>query len=60
MNKESDLKNTLVYIHLIDFKAEEFITKIAKDAEDACNRLESGFEYIHTTPDELKVFKKRK
>ena len=55
-----NIKNTLVYTHLIDFKAEEYITKIAKDAEEACNLLESGFEYILTTPDELMVFKKRK
>ena len=55
-----NIKNTLVYTHLIDFKADEYITKIAKDAEEACNLIESGFEYILTTPDELMVFRKRK
>ena len=55
-----NIKNTLVYTHLIDFKADEYTTKIAKDAEEACNLIESGFEYILTTPDESMVFRKRK
>jgi integrase len=56
----NNIKNTLVHTHLIDFKAEEYITKIAENAEEACNLLESGFEYVLTTPNELMVFRKRK
>lgn len=55
-----NIKNTLVYTHLIDFKTEEYTTKIAHDAEEVCTLIESGFEYILTTPDELMVFRKRK
>lgn len=51
---------TLVYTHLIDFKADEYITKIAKYAEEACTLLESGFDYIMTAPDGLMIFRKHK
>jgi len=55
-----NIKNTLVYTHLIDFKEEEYVSKIAKDAEEACNLVESGFEFVCSTPDEFMIFRKRK
>jgi integrase len=55
-----NIKNTLVYTQLINFKADEYISKIAKNAEEASGLIEAGFDYVCTTPDELMVFKKRK
>lgn len=55
-----NIKNTLVYTHLIDFKAEEYTTKVAEDSDEACMLLEAGFEYVLTSPDGLMIFKKRK
>ena len=55
-----NIKNTLVYTHLIDFKAEEYTTKITNDAEEASKLIETGFEYVLTTPDSQMIFKKRK
>ena len=57
---EYEVALTLVYTHLIDFKADEYITKIAKYAEEACTLIESGFDYIMTAPDGLMIFRKRK
>jgi hypothetical protein len=33
---QKNIKNTLVYIHMINFRAEEYTTKVAKAAEEAC------------------------
>ena len=55
-----NIKNTLVYTHLINFRAEEYTTKVAKNSDEACVLLESGFEYVLTSPDGLMIFKKRK
>lgn len=55
-----NIKNTLIYTHLINFKAEEYSTKLTTDAEEASKLIESGFEYVLTTPDEYMIFKKRK
>ena len=54
------IKNALKYTHLIDFKTDEFISKVAKNAEEACRLVEAGFEYVCTTPETLMVFWKRK
>jgi len=54
------IKNTLIYTHLVNFRTDEYISKIAKTAEEACKLIEAGFEYVCTTPDKLMVFRKRK
>lgn len=55
-----NIKNTLVYTHLIDFREDEWISKIAINADEACKLVENGFEFICSTPDDLMVFRKRK
>jgi len=54
------IKTTLKYTHLINFKTDEYVSKIAKTAEEACKLIEAGFEYVCTTPENLMVFRKRK
>jgi hypothetical protein len=34
--------------------------KIAKNTEEACKLVETGFDFVCSTPDELIVFRKRK
>lgn len=53
------LENTLIYTHLIDFKDEEYTVRVAKTVREACQLLESGFEYV-TEIDSVKLFRKRK
>jgi len=44
----------------VDFGSEEYISKVARNADEACNLVEAGFEFVCNTPDNLIVFKKRK
>ena len=53
------LENTLIYTHLIDFQDEEYTVRAAKTVKEACELIESGFEYI-TEMDGAKLFRKRK
>ena len=55
-----NIKNTLVYTHLVAFKDDEYTSKIAKTAKEASELVEAGFEYICTTPESLMLFRKRK
>ena len=54
-----NIKNTLRYIHLINFDKEEYVCKIAKTVKEASQLVESGFEYV-TEMDDVKIFRKRK
>jgi len=55
-----NIKNTLVYTHLVNFESDEFISKVGKNAVDSCKLVEAGFEYVCTTSENLLVFRKRK
>ena len=46
-------------MHLVDFKDEEYISKVAKTVKEACQLIEAGFEYV-TEIDGAKLFRKRK
>jgi len=54
-----NIKNTLVYTHLVDFGGDEFVCKVAKNVEEAKVLVESGFDYV-TDVDGMKLFRKRK
>jgi len=54
------IQNTLIYTQLVDFKNDEYASKVAKNAEEACDLIEAGFEYVCTTPENLTIFRKRK
>ena len=55
-----DIKNTLVYTHLVDFESNEWICKAAKNSEEASKLIEAGFEYVCTTPEGVMLFRKPK
>ncbi len=55
-----NIKRTLIYIDLADLKHdEEYIAKVARTVEEACQMIEAGFEYV-TEIDGVKLFRKRK
>lgn len=55
-----NIKNTLIYTQLLEYQDDEYISKVAKNAEEAKQLVEGGFEYVFTTPENLMLFKKRK
>lgn len=54
-----NLKNTLIYTHLVNFKSDEYTVRVAETIEEACKLIEGGFEYV-TEMDGNKIFRKRK
>jgi len=40
------LENTLIYTHLIDFKDEEYVCRVAKTVKEASDLIEAGFDYV--------------
>ena len=55
-----NIKNTMVYTHLINFEANSYISRIIRNAKGARALIEAGFEYVCTAPDGLMLFKKTK
>ena len=55
-----NINNTLIYTQLIGFQDDEYVSKVAKTADEAKRLVESGFEYVCTTPENFMLFKKRK
>ncbi len=53
------LTSTLVYTHLISFKDDDYVCKVAKSIEESTSLIENGFEYV-TDFEEAKLFRKRK
>jgi integrase len=54
-----NIKNTLIYTHLVNFESEEYTCKVAATVDTASQLIESGFEYV-TEMDGVKLFRKRK
>jgi len=54
-----NIRNTLVYIHLISYETDEYICKVAATIEEAKELIEQGFDYV-TEGEGLKLFRKRK
>jgi len=55
-----EIKNTLIYTHLVDFGQEDSYTvKVASNMDEFTNLLESGFEYVSDYEDK-KILRKRK
>jgi integrase len=54
-----NIRNTLVYTHLVNFEGDEYVCKVARTVEEAKNLVEDGFDYV-TDVDNMKLFRKRK
>jgi integrase len=53
------LANTLKYVHLVNFKEDEWTSKVARTLSEACSLIDAGFDYV-TDMDSVKIFRKRK
>jgi len=54
-----DIRNTLVYTHLIDLNEDDFACKAARTLDEASKLIEAGFDFV-TEFDGVKLFRKRK
>jgi len=54
-----DIRNTLVYTHLIDLNEDDFACKAARTLDEASKLIEVGFDFV-TEFDGVKLFRKRK
>jgi len=58
-----NIENTMIYITiekaLFQVSSDEFVSAVAKTAEEACKLLETGFEHVCDF-NGVKVFRKRK
>jgi len=43
----------------VNFETDEYVAKVAKTLDEACQLVEAGFEYV-TEMDGAKIFRKRK
>jgi hypothetical protein len=53
------INNTLLYTQLVNFKDEEFTARIAHNEQEACELVETGFEFV-CDYNCNKLFRKRK
>ena len=53
------INNTLVYTHLVDFREDDYVARIAHSEKETCELIESGFEFVCDFAGN-KVFRKRK
>jgi hypothetical protein len=54
-----NIKNTLRYTQLVNFKEDEFVCKAARTVQEASQLIEAGFEYVCDV-EGVKLFRKRK
>jgi hypothetical protein len=54
-----NIRNTLVYTHLVDFQSDDFVCKVAKTVKEAQELVESGFDYVCEV-EGYKIFRRRK
>ena len=54
-----NIRNTLVYTHLVNFEGDEYVCKVARTVNEAKNLIEEGFDYV-TELDSMRLFRKRK
>ena len=54
-----NIKNTLVYTHLVNLEGDEYVSKVAWNLEEACKLVDAGFDYV-TDVEGAKLSKKRK
>ncbi len=54
-----NIKNTLIYTHLVNFSEDEYDSATASTIDEACKLINIGYEYV-TEMEGIKIFKKRK
>ena len=59
MLSNRNIKNTLIYTQLVDFKDKEHVARVAHSEKQVCKLIEAGFEFI-CDHNRNKIFRKRK
>jgi integrase len=54
-----NINNTLMYTQLVNFKNDDYVSKVASSPKEACKLVEAGFEHVCQV-DNVHVFRKRK
>jgi len=54
-----NIKNTLLYTQLVEFKDDDFVARVAHSEEEACQLIEAGFEFVCDFGSH-RIFRKRK
>ena len=54
-----NIRNTLVYSHLVNWESDEFVSKVARTVKEVQELVEAGFDYVCDV-EGYKVFRKRK
>ena len=54
------IQNTMRYVQLVNFQSDDYTCKTAINTDEAKNLIETGFEYVTTSPDGVMLFRKRK
>ena len=54
-----NIKNTLVYTHLVNWESDDYVCKVAKTVKEAQELVEAGFDYVCDV-EGYKLFRKRK
>ena len=54
-----NIRNTLVYTHLVNWQNDEYVCKVSKTIDEAKALITDGFDYV-TDVDSYKLFRKRK
>ena len=54
-----NIRNTLVYTHLVNWESDEYVSKVAKTVKEAQELVEAGFEFVCDV-EGYKLFRKRK
>ena len=54
-----NIKNTLGYTQLVDFQDDDYVSRVAKTIEEACQLIEADFEYV-CEMDNIKIVRRRK
>jgi integrase len=54
-----NIRNTLIYTHLVNFESDDFVCKVANTVKQAQELIETGFDYV-TDVQGYELFRKRK
>jgi hypothetical protein len=54
-----DIRNTLVYTHIVNFETDDWICKVATTKQERISLIESGFTFVSKEGDQW-YFRKRK
>jgi hypothetical protein len=55
-----NFQNTIIYTYLVNFEADQYITRGTSSDKGGRALIEAGFEYVWTSPNGVMLFRKPK